>query len=460
VTVADITALVRSRSTSARDVVEQTLAHIARVDGRLVAFTAVFAERALARAARIDADIAAGVDPGPLSGVPFAAKNLFDVAGIVTRAGATVTAHDPPAARDADAVAALEAQGAILVGVTNMDEFAYGFVTENAHDGTTRNPHDLERIAGGSSGGSAAAVGAELVPLALASDTNGSIRVPAALCGIFGLRPTLGGLSRRGAFPFAGSLDTVGPFARTAHDLTTAYAALDPRFTPYGGQLAGLRVARLRGYFEHGLTPPALRAVDLVCAALGRVDDVTLAEAARAREAAFIITGAEGGELHAARLRVHADDFDPATRDRLTAGALVPAAWYIRAQRFRSWFRESIGEALSRHDVLIAAATPYPATLAGQRTLTIDGVEIDIRPNLGVFTQPLSLAGVPIAAVPVSGGDPLPLGVQLIGRPGSENVLLALAAELERRGTVGAQPPAAFPDHGGAPADRPARARA
>jgi AtzE family amidohydrolase len=440
VTAAEIAYSVRERSTTASAVVEHALAIIADIDRRLLAFTATFAERARVRAALIDAEIAAGRDPGPLAGVPFAAKNLFDVAGVVTRAGAKVTAHNPPAGRDADAVAALEAQGAILVGATNMDEFAYGFVTENAHDGTTRNPHDLDRIAGGSSGGSAAAVAAGLVPLALATDTNGSIRVPAALCGILGIRPTLGRLSHRGAFPFAASLDTIGPFAQTAVDLTAAFAALDPHFTPYIGDVSALRIGRLDGYFASGLTGEAYDAATHVCNAFGTLDDVTLPEAARAREAAFVITAAEGGELHAARLRSHADDFDPATRDRLAAGALLPAAWYIRAQRFRSWFYEQVAETFERVDVLVAAATPFSATLAGQRTRLLDGAEVEIRPNFGVFTQPLSLAGIPVVTVPVVGPGPLPLGVQLIGRANSENMLLALAAELERRGVTGAQP--------------------
>jgi len=439
VTASETVRAVRDRTTTARAVVEAALARVAEIDGRLLSFTAIFADRALARAARIDADLAAGGEPGPLAGVPFAAKNLFDVAGVVTRAGAKVTAHNPPAARDADAVAALEARGAVLIGVTNMDEFAYGFVTENAHDGTTRNPHALDRIAGGSSGGSAAAVAADLVPLALASDTNGSIRVPAALCGIFGIRPTLGKLSHRGAYPFSNSLDTVGPFARTAEDLRAAYAALDPQYVPYSGKTDGLRVVRLAGYFDAGLTAQARRAVEHVCAGLAVTGDVTLAEAGRAREAAFIITSAEGGELHAARLRTSAGDFDPATRDRLTAGALLPAAWYIRAQRFRSWFHERINETFAHADVLIAPATPFAATLVGQKSFTLGNVEIEIRPNLGVFTQPLTLAGIPIVTVPIVEPDALPLGVQLIGRAGSENMLLALAAELERRGVVGAQ---------------------
>jgi aspartyl-tRNA(Asn)/glutamyl-tRNA(Gln) amidotransferase subunit A len=165
---------------------------------------------------------------------------------------------------------------------------------------------------------------------------------------------------------------------------------------------------------------------------------VELEHARQAREAAFLITAAEAGELHAERLRTHAADYDSATRDRLIAGALMPAGWYVRAQRFRSFFRAEVAAAFAQHDVLIAAATPYPATLIGGRTIVIDGEEVEIRPNVGVFTQPISLAGVPVVTVPVVERGALPLGVQLIGRPGSEPMLLALAEELERSGAVGA----------------------
>jgi AtzE family amidohydrolase len=438
VTALEIATAVRARTTSVREIVSASLARIATENGRLNAFTHVFDERALARAAELDASIAAGNDPGPLAGVPFAAKNLFDVAGVVTRAGATVTANDAPATRDADLIALLERNGAVLVGATNMDEFAYGFVTENAHDGPTHNPHDLARIAGGSSGGSGAAVAAELVPIALASDTNGSIRVPAALCGIFGIRPTYGTVSCIGAYPFVNALDTVGPFTRTATDLSAAFRALAPMFDPFAPPVAGVRAARLGGYFAGGMLPEARAGVDAICAAFGTSDVVDLAHAGQAREAAFVITAAEAGALHAERLRTDMADYDPATRDRLIAGALMPAQWYVRAQRFRSLFHREMIAAFAQHDVLVAAATPYAATPIGAKTIVIDGVETEIRPNVGVFTQPISLAGVPVVTVPIIAPGALPVGVQLIGRPGSEALLLALAEDLERRGIVGA----------------------
>ncbi len=437
-TALEIAEAVRARTTTATAQVEAALARIAAHDPAVNAFTAVFAERARATAQRVDARVAAGEDPGPLAGVPFAAKNLFDVAGIVTRAGAKVTEGDAPATADAALVALLEAAGAVLVGATNMDEFAYGFVTENAHDGATSNPHDLARIAGGSSGGSAAAVAADLVPLSIGSDTNGSIRVPAALCGIFGIRPTIGALSRHGAYPFVNSLDTVGPFTRTAADLTAAFAALaGERSFAYDG-VAGLRIARLDGYFAEGLLDEARAGVDAVCAALEVTAACTLSNAKRAREAAFVITAAEAGELHAGRLRTQGADYDPATRHRLTAGALTPAAWYIRAQRFRSAFVAEMNEVFAGVDVLIAPATPYAAPRIGQKTIAIDGAEIEIRSNVGVFTQPITLAGVPVVTVPVIAPGALPVGVQLIGAAHSEPLLLALAVELERRGVVGA----------------------
>ncbi len=269
---AAIAVAVRAGEISAIEIVKATLARIEARDPRLNCFTKVTAERALAEARTVDARRASGADPGPLAGVPFAVKNLFDLKGIVTIAGSKIDAARPPAVADATIVERLVAAGAIPVGALNMDEYAYGFTTENSHYGASRNPHDPRRITGGSSGGSAAAVAGGLVPLSLGSDTNGSIRVPASLCGIFGLKPTYGRLSRAGARLFAASLDHVGPFARSVEDLAAAYDAMqgpDPRDPvctagppePVSGELgrgvSGLRVAMLGGHFAS--TGPAAR---------------------------------------------------------------------------------------------------------------------------------------------------------------------------------------------------------
>ena len=305
-----IAAAVRAGKTRARDAVAGVLARIAQRDRTLNAFTAVLHGPALADADAIDRRLAAGEDPGPLAGVPFAAKNLFDVAGLTTLAGSRINADRPPATRDATAVARLRAAGAVLIGALNMDEYAYGFSTENTHYGPTRNPRDTSRMAGGSSGGSAAAVAGGLVPLALGTDTNGSIRVPAALCGVFGLKPTFGRVSRAGVVPLAWSFDHVGPLARDVAGLAAAFDAIagpDPRDPVCSMQpparcsdaltrgIDGLRIAVAGGHFAQLAADEALAAVGRVAAALGARHEVSLPEAHRARAAAQVITAAEAG---------------------------------------------------------------------------------------------------------------------------------------------------------------------
>ncbi|HEY9747244.1 MAG TPA: AtzE family amidohydrolase [Allocoleopsis sp.] len=424
----------------------------ATIRGQEVTAKAVTAA-ALATAEQIDQAIVQGQDPGPLAGVPFAVKNLFDVAGLTTLAGSKIHAEHPPATTDATAVARLKKAGAVLLGALNMDEYAYGFVTENSHYGPTHNPHDLARIAGGSSGGSAAAVAAGCVPFTLGSDTNGSIRVPAALCGVFGLKPTYGRLSRAGAVLFSSSFDHIGPLAHSARDLAMIFDLLqgpDPRDPVCSDRppefclpqlkqgIDGLRIAIADDYFAQGALPEALAAVEKVATALGATQRVTIPEAHRARAAAFVITAAEGANLHAANLRSRPQDFDPATRDRFLAGALIPAHWYLQAQRFRQWFRQQVREIFQSVDLILAPTTPYPATPIGQETIVINGEEILIRPNLGLFTQPLSFIGLPVVSVPLQRSGQLPLGVQLIAAPYNEALVLRAAAYLEQAGIVSA----------------------
>ncbi len=437
---------------SAERRVGAALDRIARHDAVLNCFTTLLAEPALAQARAIDARTARGEACGPLAGMPFAVKNLFDVEGVVTLAGSRILASDPPARRDATAVARLRAAGAILVGCLNMDEFAYGFTTENAHYGTTANPHDIARLAGGSSGGSAAAVAAGLVPLSLGSDTNGSIRVPASLCGVYGLKPTYGRLSRAGAYPFVASLDHVGPFARSVRDLALAYDAMqgdddadpvlaartaEPAAPALGVALPALRVGRLAGWFASGASSQAQDAVARVADALGGGTDVELPGSDRARSAAFCITAAEGGTLHLPALRTRAAEYDPATRARLLAGALLSAAAVLQAQRLRAWYRRQVLAAFEHFDVLLAPATPFPAPLRGRPTIMLDGVEVSARTNIGLYTQPISFVGLPVVSVPVLHTGVLPIGVQVVTRPFAEALGLRVAARLERLGTVG-----------------------
>lgn len=447
-----IAAAVRSGAVRAVEVTEAALARIAARDPALNSFTAITADRALADARAIDDAVARGDDPGPLAGAPFAVKNLFDVAGLVTVAGSTIDRERPPAPADATIVRRLAGAGAVLVGALNMDEYAYGFTTENTHYGPAHNPHDLARVAGGSSGGSGAAVAGGLVPLALGSDTNGSIRVPASLCGIFGLKPTYGRLSRAGARLFAAGLDHVGPLARSVGDLAAAYDAMqgpDPLDPASGGRAvepalpdiergaAGLRIAVAGGYFAG--TGPAAAAVANVAQALGVTRMIEIPEAARARAAAFVITASEGANLHFADLQTRAGDFDPMTRDRFLAGALIPANWVVQAQRFRVWYREQLLALFEEHDILLMPATPCSAPLIGQDTIEIDGVAVPTRPYLGVYTQPLSFIGLPIVAVPLRPPGGLPLGVQIVAGPWHESDALRVARALEQDGVTSAK---------------------
>ena len=446
-----IAAAVRERRQTATETVERSLDAIARGDGALNAFTAVVAERARSDARRIDEVLARGGEPGPLAGVPFAVKNLFDIAGVPTIAGSRIHAAAPPALRDGEAVARLRDAGAVLVGALNMDEYAYGFTTENAHYGTTRNPHDLTCVAGGSSGGSAAAVAAGFVPVSLGSDTNGSIRVPSALCGIFGLKPTYGRVSRAGSFSFVYSLDHVGPFARSVRDLAAVFDILqgpdaaDPVCSSRPAVsvadtldrgIDGLRIAVAGDYFATGGHPEVFDAVRRVASALEVDREVVIPEAARARAAAYVITACEGGQLHLPNLRSRPQDFDPRTVDRLMAGALSPSSWYIQAQRFRAWFRDRVRALFETVDVILAPATPCAATRVGADDLTIDGVTMPLRPNIGLFTQPLSFIGLPVACVPVQRPGQLPLGVQVIAAPFQEAYVMRVASALEQLGVV------------------------
>ncbi len=429
------------------EAVRDALDRIGRHDGALGAFTDVLADRALARAAAGPA--------GPLAGVPFAVKNLFDVAGVVTRAGSGINRANPAAVADAPLVTRLEAAGAILVGCLNMGEYAYDFTGENSHDGPSRNPHDLTRMTGGSSGGSGAAVAGGLVPLALGSDTNGSIRVPAALCGVWGLKPTYGRLTRHGTFPFVASLDHLGPLARCVADLALAYDAMqgadaadpacagrapEPAAPGLEQGTAGLRIAVAGGYFQQGASPDALAALHGVAHALGATRTVALPAAARARAAAYVITATEGAALHLERLRARPEAFDPAVRDRLLAGALVPAPLVAQAQKLRRQFRADVLALFEGVDVILAPATPCSAPLLGQQTFELDGVSLPVRANLGIFTQPISFIGLPVVAAPVFGAG-MPVGVQVIAAPWREDVALRVARALERDGVCAARQP-------------------
>lgn len=434
---------------SAREVAQQTLNAIEQHNPALNAWTEVTGQRMLREADQVDLQRQRGETLPALAGIPYAVKNLFDVAGHSTLAGASLFSERAAAREDAWAVSKLRQSGALLSGMLNMDAYAYGFTTENTHYGATRNPRDLTRVAGGSSGGSAAAVAAGLVHFSLGTDTNGSIRVPASLCGIYGLKPTFGRLSRSGSHPFVASLDHIGPFARSVEDLSLVYDALQGRDSGDAFQsiqavepaseglkkgAEGIRSAVLGGFFSTWSSEEARAAVSVVAKALDASEEITLANAEIARSAAFILTAAEGGNHYLPALRSMPAQFEPNSRERLLAGAMLPSAWYVQAQRFRRHFQQQVLPLFEQFDVLIAPATPCTATTIGQETIHINGQDLPTRASMGMLTQPISFLGLPVCTVPLQTASGLPIGLQLIAAPFKEHLALRAAWTLQQQG--------------------------
>jgi aspartyl-tRNA(Asn)/glutamyl-tRNA(Gln) amidotransferase subunit A len=446
----EIATAVRDGKISATEALRVSLARIEAANPALNAFTAVTSERARARASAIDQARDEGKPLGPLAGVPFAVKNLFDVAGLATLAGSKINRDHAPARADAALVQRLEAAGAVLVGALNMGEYAYDFTGENVHYGPSRNPHDPTCMSGGSSGGSGTAVASGMVPLALGSDTNGSIRVPSSLCGLFGLKPTFGRLSRHGSFPFVADLDHLGPMARSVADLALSYDAMqgpdendvwcaqklsEPATAKIDTGIDGLRIAVADGYFADQGDPEVHEAVTAFARALHTDRRVTIPEAGRGRAAAYVITTVEGANLHRERLKTRANDFDPAVRDRFLAGLMLPSDWLVQAHRFRRWYQARVAELFREVDIILAPATPRVAPKLGQVMMTLNGVEMPVRANLGLFTQPISAIGLPVVAAPYAErAGKLPIGVQIIAAPWKEELALRVARRLESIG--------------------------
>jgi aspartyl-tRNA(Asn)/glutamyl-tRNA(Gln) amidotransferase subunit A len=460
VTALEIARRVARRETSAEAVTREHLDAIAARDPGLDAFLAVTAERALAQARRLDAALAGGAEAGPLAGVPVAVKDLLDIESVATTCGSRILeGYRPPFT--ATAVARLEAAGAIVIGKTNMDEFAMGSSTENSAFKPTRNPWDRTRVPGGSSGGSAVAVSAGMVPLALGTDTGGSIRQPAALCGVVGLKPTYGRVSRYGVVAFASSLDQVGPLARTVEDAALAATVLsgvdtadatsaDRPVPDFRAALAegaeGLRVGVPWSFLEKGVDAGVMAAFrqalrDLETAG-ARLVEVDLPHAPHAVATYYIVATAEASS-NLARfdgvrygLRVPASDlrqmyggtrdrgFGAEVKRRILLGTFVLStgyydAYYLRAQKVRTLIRRDFERAFEACDAVATPTTPTPAFRLGEKTA--DPLQMYLE---DIFTVPANLAGIPALSLPCGQVEGLPVGLQLQGRPFDESTLL------------------------------------
>jgi aspartyl-tRNA(Asn)/glutamyl-tRNA(Gln) amidotransferase subunit A len=414
-TIVDAGKQFRSGELSPEALVETLLDRIQRENPKLNAFYEVFSGEARQAAAQATRELRSGVDRGPLHGIPIGVKDLFDVKGSRTTAGAHPGFHPAPAIEDAAVIARLRAAGAVLIGKTALHEWAFGVSTNNAHFGPTRNPHDPTRMVGGSSGGSGAALAADLCLGALGTDTGGSIRIPSSVCGTVGIKPTLGRVSTQGVTPLSRSLDTMGPMTHTVQDaflLLEAMCGFRPRETP------APRIVVPQGYF---LEECDSRVVQLVTR-FAPVEAVDLGDVKAAWEANGVILLIDAASIHEARLRDHPDWFGESVGPRLKNGMAHRGVDYARARDVQRDWTERLNRILGSDTVLAVPATPSPATVIGDR----EGPALS--KVMTRFTSPFNLAGVPVLCVPAGRVDGLPVGLQLVAGTGNESLLRTAAA--------------------------------
>jgi len=421
------------------DLVDQSLAAIDRDQPRTNAFIRVDADRARADAIRADAERARGIDRGPLHGLPISLKDLIDVAGEVTTAGSRVLL-DRVAASDAVVTTRLRSGGAIVLGKTNLHEFALGTTSEDSAFGAVHNPRDPARSAGGSSGGSAAAVACGMGLASVGTDTGGSIRIPAAACGVVGLKPSVSDVPLDGVIPLSSSLDHVGPLASTVADAAIFWSVLAARYVPdlSWPQERPLSLARLRGYFDDPVAPDVRAAFTAALGALTNagvsIRDAELPSAAGIAEAYVNIVLSEGAAWHRPYLDSRGRDYVPIVRARFESGRLIPAVKYLEGLAFCRTLRRDVSAMLADVDALVLPTLPITAPLLGSDEITIDparGGRSPVRSVMLKHTQPFNMSGHPAISLPIR-ADGLPVGLQLVGRFDDTAGLLAIAAECER----------------------------
>ncbi|MCI2418285.1 amidase [Saccharopolyspora sp. K220] len=430
-TIIELAGQLRAGEVTAVELARGALASIDELDGALNAFVTVDREGALEAAEKADAELGEGADWGPLHGIPVAIKDIIDVAGLPTTMGSAHFAEHMSTS-DAECVRRLRDAGAVLVGKTSTHEFAFGPTGDSAHNGPSRNPHDTSRVTGGSSAGSGAAVAAGMVPLALGTDTGGSVRIPAALCGVVGFKPTFNAIPTTGVFPLSQSLDHVGVLAGTPEDCRVSYRVL-----------AGLRSAPSRddgqtasiGWISPGTLHPTDPEVERIARAAVDVEglavqDVELRDPVVMHKAFAGIQFSEAYAIHAERVAQNPHLFTPDVLQRLQEAARTTGWQHVRSLTARDQWRAEVNELFCRVDLLALPTTCVVAPEIGQREIDVDGTESNVRGALLSLTKPWNIAGVPAVSVPAGAIDGLPVGVQLVSRPGREDLLLAVAARI------------------------------
>ena len=416
----------RARELSPREAVQAYLDRI-EATADLNAYLSVRGEEALAEAERAPA--------GPLHGVPVAIKDVIDVAGARTTAASEILRANV-AARDAESVARLRAAGAIVLGKLNTHEFAYGALTTSPHFGPARNPWSPDRICGGSSGGSGAAIAADLAAGTLGTDTAGSIRIPACYCGVTGLRPSTGLVPTGGVVPVSWTLDTVGPIARSAEDCSLLLEVLAPSYRPeLDGGLTGLRVGVVEQLFERA-DPAAGACVRAAVDELGSLGagvesvEVPLLDEAGTIGQAILLP--EAAESHLPWLRTRLADYGADVRARLLSGLLLPSTSYVTGIRARRWYLDGLLPLFERFDVLAQPAMPVAPPRIGDETVEWNGERVPYRLSVIPYNSPWALAGLPVVSAPCGFVDGMPMGLALAGRPGAEATVLRAAAAFQR----------------------------
>jgi aspartyl-tRNA(Asn)/glutamyl-tRNA(Gln) amidotransferase subunit A len=448
--ITDLAPLLRDRKVSPVEVTDAYLDGIERLNPLLNAYIRVMADEARVAARQAEADIQSDAWRGPLHGVPLGIKDLFDVAGVPNTMGSTILADNVPTA-DATVVARLKSAGAVVLGKQNLHEFAFGITSENPHYGPVRNPWNTERVPGGSSGGTAAATAAGLCAGGMGSDTGASIRAPASFCGVVGLKPTYGRVSRAGALPLAWSLDHAGPLARSVADcalLLQAIAGADPRDPASSAEpvpdfsagllsgVAGLRIGVPRDHFFDVVEPEVDRLVRAAIVALDRlgahVVEVALPHARHSQTAGNVIMATEAAVWHADWLRDRPGDYGEDVLQRISGGQLVSGTEYLRCQQLRTLLQADFARAFEQVDVVLAPTVPLVAPPIG-RTFEPGGpLNVPPRAIANRTTVPCNLTGMPAISVPCGFANDLPVGLQIMGPAFSEPLVLRVAAAYEQ----------------------------
>jgi aspartyl-tRNA(Asn)/glutamyl-tRNA(Gln) amidotransferase subunit A len=447
----DLGTLLRKRQVSATEITQIMLARIETLDAKTNAYITVMAEEALSAARRCDAELAAGEDRGPLHGIPVAVKDIYDTAGTRTTAGSKILADCVPE-RDATSVARLRNAGAVIIGKTNLNEFACGVTSTNAHYGDVLNPWDLSRTPGGSSGGSAAAVAAGLCTMATGTDTGGSIRIPAALCGIVGLKPSFGRISCHGIMPLSWEQDHPGPMARTVRDaalMLSAMAGWDaadpvtaqvpvPNYAAaLEGGVNGWRIGLDRQYALQGISSEVRdafeQALETMVTLGAEIVDVQVPGLEDGISAGLVIWNAEAAAVHEEWLQTRPEDYDPRIGRRLGNGFSVTGIDYARAQRARRRLVRTLQLLFEDMDLLATPMCAIGAPPQGVGQVVVGGQEFDVLPALTRYSRVFNLTGLPAVSVPCGfTGEGLPIGLQLVGPSFGESAVLRAAHVFEQ----------------------------